>query len=86
MKYMTVVFLLAATAECVAQPASDPIFLQKAIDAIAAQRNNALNGEAIAQATISMLNEKIAKLEKEIADAKQKSSTSQNNGGGSPQP
>ena len=60
--------LLALTTAAFAQqsPAPDPAFLQKAVNALITQRNNALNAQADTEARLSQLADENAKLKAEI--------------------
>lgn len=66
-----IILALAATpALAQQQPAPDPAFLQKAIMALQAQRNTALDGQAAAEARANMLAEEAATLRKQLEEAK----------------
>lgn len=62
---VTVLALAAAPAFAEQQPA-DPAFLQRALDSVATQRNNALNSAAVQEARASLLEEQVKRLEARI--------------------
>lgn len=73
----TATLLLALTASALAQQPPDPKFMQHAIEALTAQRNNALDGQAalaarlaIANDDLAKMNAKVAEMEKQVASAK----------------
>ena len=69
MRYALAAFLmLAAPAFAADQP--DPVFLQKAVVALQAQRNAALDAQAVAEARAAQLTDEVAALKKQIEDAK----------------
>jgi uncharacterized small protein (DUF1192 family) len=53
------------------QQQQDPAFLQRALGALQAQRNAALDGQAAAEARVGMLTEEVARLTAELKQQKQ---------------
>lgn len=69
MKYLVGALLFSTAA--LAQPAQqspDPAFLQKAIAVLQAQRNNALDGQAAAEAKAAQLSDELAKVQARVSD------------------
>lgn len=58
--------VLAATPAFAQQQSTDPTFLQRALDSVAVQRNNALNSAAGFEARSSMLEDQVKRLEARI--------------------
>lgn len=75
MRYAIAIALMLMVPALAQQPApqADPAFMQKALTALQAQRNAALDGQAAAQAQAAMLTEEVATLKKQIEDLKPKS-------------
>lgn len=67
--------LLLLAAPALAQQTADPAFLQKALQALQAQRNAALDGQAAAEARAALLTEEVDKLRKQVEDLKPKAET-----------
>lgn len=66
-------FVVALTVSAAAQvQGTDPQFMQDALNAVAAQRNNALNEAASAQAQLTRAQKEIADLKKQVDDLKAK--------------
>lgn len=73
MKRIAVIAILFAAVPAIAQQAApDPAFLQKALSAVADQRNQALNNLAVVQAQLDQMREESAALKKQIEDLKPK--------------
>lgn len=72
----TVVALAAAmlliTSAFAQQQQPDPAFLQRALDSVAMQRNNALNAAAIAEAKAGTLEDQLAKAQARIKELEPK--------------
>jgi len=64
-------FILALASPSLAQQL-DPAFLQRALDSIATQRNNALNSAAVAEVKAAMLEEQLAKAQARIKEMEEK--------------
>lgn len=64
--------LLIATPALAQQAPPDPAFLQKAAGALQAQRNTALDAQAVAEARAAMLADEVAALKKQVEDLKPK--------------
>lgn len=79
MQYLrTIAFVLALIGPASAQvQGADPAFMQDALNAVAAQRNNALNEAASAQAQLARAQKEIADLQKQISDLKAKAGANQ---------
>lgn len=67
-----VLFLVLVSSTAFAQQQPDPAFLQKAIVALQAQRNQALDAYAVDEAKIATLNEEIAKANTRIKELEPK--------------
>jgi hypothetical protein len=68
MKIATVAVILAIASPAIAQQQPDPAFLQRAVNALQAQRNQALDAAAIAQARAAGLTDDLAKAQERIKE------------------
>lgn len=69
---VVLLFLLTSPAFAQLQQGPDPAFMQRALDSIAAQRNNALNAAAVAEARVAGLTEELAKATARIKELEPK--------------
>lgn len=70
--------ILLTTGPALAQQA-DPAFLQRAITAIQAQRNLALDAQAVAEARVAMQTEELTKAQARIKELEDKATTERRN-------
>lgn len=74
---LTIAFLVSVPALAQQQPAVDSAFLQKALSAMQAQRNNALDEQVGTVARAAVLADENAKLKAEIEELKKKAAPSE---------
>lgn len=77
MKYLAAAIILATTAPAFAQTAPDAAFLQRAVNVLQAQRNAALDAQAIAEANLAGVKEDLAKAQARIKELTPKSDEAQ---------
>lgn len=72
MKYIVTLLLILASSASFAQSNNDAAFWQKAADAIANQRNNAMNSVALTEAKLTIATEELAKAQARIKELEEK--------------
>ena len=72
MRKIAFAIALLVTPALAQQAPPDPAFMQKAIVALQAQRNAALDAQAVAEARASVLAEEVATLKKQIDETRAK--------------